>query len=424
MIRDQVVMLDNLVLSLSDSIDLVHHSAVDHQQRVAYIALRLAKALGFDSKKQADLMYAAVLHDIGVLSVEEKIETMRLDIENWARHAELGAALLGHFDIFRFASAMVRFHHHPWGKDGGWGDADVRTRFGANVIHLADTVDRMVGRDVPILGQVKTVLDRISRMSGTEFAPDFVECFRSLARQESFWLDFSSPRIYPILTALVVWPRVALSLDDLEKIGQIFSRIVDFRSAFTSTHSIGVATAAELLAARFCFGKRECRLMRIAGHLHDIGKVSVPNAILEKPGKLDPDEFDVIRAHTYHTFHILSTIGGFEEISMWAAHHHERLNGEGYPFRLRGDELPLGSRIMCVADVFTAVTENRPYRKGTGRKETESILLGMVESESLDARIVRALLDDYEVIDGIRADAQAGYAEEYARQFPEVLSWK
>ena len=420
MIRDPIVMLDNLVLSLSDSIDLIHHCAVDHQQRVAYIALRLAQAMGFSPEEQADLMYAAVLHDVGVLTVEDKIETMRLDTEDWTRHAELGADLLKHFNVFLPASELVRYHHQPWEDEAGWGDIDERTRIRSNAIHLADTVDRIVSKDAQILGQGKTVLDGVSRMAGTAFAPDLVECFRSMAHQESFWLDFASPRIYSVLTTLVVWPRLPLTMDDLEQVGQIFSRIVDFRSAFTATHSIGVATTAEELARRFCFETRECRMMRVAGHLHDIGKVAVPNRILEKPGRLDPEEFDVIRGHTYHTFHILSTIGGFDEISMWAAHHHERLNGEGYPFRLKGDALPLGSRIMCVADVFTAVTENRPYRKGTGRKETESILLGMVKSESLDGRIVRVLLDDYEEIDRVRAAAQATYAEEYARRFPRA----
>ncbi len=80
--------------------------------------------------------------------------------------------------------------------------------------------------------------------------------------------------------------------------------------------------------------------MLVAGYLHDLGKVAVPNAILNKPGKLDPEEFDVIRAHTYHTYHILSTIGGFEEIAIWAAFHHERLDGKGYPFHVRGEDIP------------------------------------------------------------------------------------
>ena len=88
MLQEPTVMLDNLVLSLSDSLDLIHPSAVDHQQRVAYIALRIAKAMGHHPAEQADLMYASVLHDIGLLSVEEKIQSMTMESKDEGRHAE------------------------------------------------------------------------------------------------------------------------------------------------------------------------------------------------------------------------------------------------------------------------------------------------------------------------------------------------
>lgn len=417
-IRDPVVMLDNLVLSLSDSLDLVHHCAADHQQRVAYVALRMAQAMGYNLHDRADLMYAAALHDIGVLSVEEKIESIQVDSQNWQQHAELGAALLSRLEFFGAASELVRLHHQSWSDDAGWNDAPAKVRLSSNAIHVADYVDRIVRKDVDILSQVKGVRDSVSQWSGSKFAPKLVDCFLELTGQESFWLDFASPRIYTVLTGMVVWPHVELRMDGLEQIGQIFSRIVDFRSPFTATHSIGVATTAEELARRLGFEDRECRLIRIAGHLHDLGKVAVPNSILEKPAKLAPSEFHVIRGHTYHTYHILSTIGGFEEINMWASFHHERLNGDGYPFHHKGDVLPLGSRIMCVADVFTAMAENRPYREGTGRKENMPILSRLVRNGGLDARIVNMLGEEYEEIDEVRSTAQVAYAAEYERRFP------
>ena len=155
--------------------------------------------------------------------------------------------------------------------------------------------------------------------------------------------------------------------------------------------------------------------MLVAGFLHDLGKVAVPNSILDKPGKLEPEEFDVIRAHTYYTYQILSTIGGFEDIVSWASFHHERLDGKGYPFHVSGDELSLGSRIMCVADVFTAVTENRPYRQGTPRDETMPILRNLVKSGSLDGSIVGVVEEDYGELDGIRARVQETYLASYRK---------
>jgi len=282
------------------------------------------------------------------------------------------------------------------------------------MLYLADHVDRAVNKGTGILGQAKAVVEGVSQLAGKEFSPDIVQCFRELTAEESFWIYFASPRIYPILSGMGRWPRVALDLRAMEEIAKIFCRIVDFRSRFTSTHTAGVAAVARELARRMYFSGMECQLMLVAGYLHDLGKVAVPNAILNKPGKLDPDEFDVIRAHAYHTYHILSTIGGFEEIAIWAAFHHERLDGKGYPFHVKGEDIPLGSRIMCVADVFTAVTENRPYRKGTGRNETLPILQNMARSGALDDNVVGVLTENYDEIDRMRSDVQEISASEYS----------
>jgi len=413
MIHDPIVMLDNLILSLSDSLDLVHPLAVDHQQRVAYIALRLGHAMGFNPVAQADLMYAAVLHDIGVLSVEEKIATMKVDFEEHRYHTELGADLLCRFSLFKKASDLVRIHHHSWGEEEAWDETSPEVRLSSNAIHLADYIDRSIQRNAGILGQVKAIRSEVARREGTLFSPDLVKCFQELAIQESFWLDFTSSRIYRVLLDMIAWPRVELRLDELVQIGMIFSHIVDFRSPFTATHSAGVATVARELAKRMFFSEKDCRLMLVAGSLHDLGKVAVPNSILDKPSKLDPKEYEVIRAHTYFTYQILSTIGGFEDIVKWASFHHERLDGKGYPFHLNGSELSLGSRIMCVADVFTAVTENRPHRRGTERKETLPILLNLVKSGSLDGNVIKILEDNYAEIDKIRADVQGIHAADY-----------
>lgn len=414
MLREPHVMLDNLILSLSDSLDLIHPCAVDHQQRVAYIALRIAKAMGYRPVEQADLMYASVLHDIGLLSVEEKILSMRADSKDEGRHAGVGCNLLRKFSSFDRASKIVRLHHRSWSSDDPCRNEKDDIRILSNILSLADHVDRVVIREKEILGQAKAVVEGVSRLSGMEFLPGIVECFRNLTVQESFWLDFASPRIYSVLSHMIQWPRVELDLHAMEEIAEIFCRIVDFRSRFTATHSAGVAAVASELARRMCFSERGCRQMLVAGYLHDLGKVAIPNAILNKPADLEPAESDVIRAHTYHTYHILSTIGGFEEIAGWAALHHERLDGKGYPFHLRGEEIPLGSRIMSVADLFTAVTESRPYRKGAERNETLAILNYKVESGALDKNVVKILVENYDEIDRMRLGAQEIYAAEYA----------
>jgi HD-GYP domain-containing protein (c-di-GMP phosphodiesterase class II) len=416
MIKDPVVLLQNLVLSLSDALDLVHLVAVDHQLRVACIALRLAHPAGRPPEEQADLLYAAALHDIGLLSVEEKIGLMQGDVEDLDRHVRFGAELLSRFDPFRTAAEIVRYHHKPWGAADGWDGVPGTVRVSANAVHLADTVERMIRRDAGILGQAPRIAAAVNGMKGERFSPDLVDAFLGLSGVESFWLDAVSPQVSSVIAGMVEWPRVTLRMDGLEQIGQILSSIVDFRSSYTASHSSGVAASAEALGRRLFFEDRECRLLRIAGHLHDLGKVAVPNAILEKAGRLSTAEFDAIRGHAYHTYRILANIGGFEEITQWAAFHHERMDGNGYPFHHKGEALPLGSRIMAAADVFAALTEDRPYRDGVGREETTGILREFASNGALDPRIVSVLIGDFDPILRARSEAQEAHIEEFSRR--------
>jgi HD-GYP domain-containing protein (c-di-GMP phosphodiesterase class II) len=151
-------------------------------------------------------------------------------------------------------------------------------------------------------------------------------------------------------------------------------------------------------------------MMRIAGNLHDLGKIRTPKAILEKPGKLDDAEFNIIKEHAYFSYRILSyrilsKIEGFAEIADWAALHHEKLNGSGYPFKLEEDRIGLGSRIMAVADVFSAITEDRPYRRPMGREQTIRVMRDNVEAGALAKSIVDVLLDNFDDVNEQRDQA-------------------
>jgi HD-GYP domain-containing protein (c-di-GMP phosphodiesterase class II) len=152
--------------------------------------------------------------------------------------------------------------------------------------------------------------------------------------------------------------------------------------------------------------------MRAAGYLHDLGKLTIPSYILDKPDRLTPDEMLCMKQHTYHTFRILDTIGGFPQVAEWAAFHHERLDGKGYPFHHGAKDLTLGSRIMAVADVFTAIAEDRPYRKGMSKANALGVMEKLVDDGGLDGDVVNKLKSGYEDIDARRAQEQAQYAQE------------
>jgi hypothetical protein len=311
--------------------------------------------------------------------------------------------------LFANVATLIRYHHVPWqGRTDG-----EPPPMGSQMILLADEVDRTFRRDVFVLEQRDAISGHVRSRSGTQLAPACVEAFRELAATEAFWLDFTSDRIYGILLEQVDWP--ALTLDELviEPIAEIFARLIDASSRWTATHSAGVTATAVALSARLRLSQREQALMRVAGHLHDLGKLVIPPGILDKPGKLTDAEMARMKQHAYHTYRILHTIGGMPQIAEWAGYHHERLDGQGYPFHYRGPDLTLGSRIMAVADIFTAVAEHRPYRAGMSKDQAFSILDRLVDNGGIDGDVVGVLRRNFDEINAVR---QAEQAESEARQ--------
>ncbi len=402
--------LHRLVLSLSEALDSVNPWVADHQLRVAYMSTRMARVLGYRGQRLRDVFHAAALHDIGLIRAENRVRAVVLNtLEGIEWHGKAGYVLLKDSEFFAEAAPAVRHHHAAWHDGRGaeaHGDPVPPASF---ILALADTVDRHIRRDVPILQQTKALAERILSGRGGEFPPDCVEAFLEVSRAPAFWLDATSKRIYAILTREVDWPTLTINETAVEGIAQIFGRLVDSLSPWTGTHSAGVAATAVALASRLNFSPREQTLMRAAGYVHDLGKITVPSGILDKPGKPTPEEWAILQGHTWHTFRILDTIGGMPQISEWAAFHHERLDGKGYPFGHEGKDLTLGSRIMAVADTFTAVTEDRPYRKGMTETEALGVLTTLVDNGGLDGQVVNTLGSHFDAINATRQEEQAAY---------------
>ena len=411
MIINPRIPLHRLVLSLSEALDCINPRISDHQQRVAYIATRVAGAMGLAGEDLLDVFLAAALHDVGIVGVEnrrEAIEMGRMERVSW--HSELGYRLLADNPLLARAAEQVRYHHVPWDNGAGVCRDGQPVPAATHILVLADVVERMIQRDRTVLTQTETILAEIAALSGKVFKPECAAAFGEIAGTEAFWLDVVSPRIYGILLGRMDWPMLAIDEATIGPIAEIFARVVDSASEWTAVHSAGVAATAVALARRLNFSPRELHLMRAAGYLHDLGKLSVPTAILDKPGRLTKEEMLVMRGHTYYTFRILDTIGGMPQISEWAAFHHERLDGGGYPFGHGADDLTLGSRIMAVADMFTALREPRPYRQRSGPLADAQAILGkLVQSNGLDADVVAALDGDIEAIDATRAAEQTAY---------------
>lgn len=260
----------------------------------------------------------------------------------------------------------------------------------------------LIDKNQPILEQADAISSQIALNAGSLFSPEHVEAFTELAWREQFWLDIVSPSLEEVIVANSRHYSVELDNDDL------LAHLIDFRSPFTATHSSGVATVASILANLIGFSASECQKIQVAGYLHDIGKLAVPNSLLNKPARLSRSEFRVMKSHAYYTHRILEPLRGIEDIAL----HHERFDGNGYPGRLMAHNIPLGARIIAVADVFTALLEPRPYRRQMSKEAVLSGIDEMVRRNLLDKNVVAVLRESF---DAYRCQAQNEAALEYAR---------
>lgn len=397
--------LYTLVGCLTKALDLVSPEITGHHQQVAYLSHAIGEVLGLSFEERRTLVVAALIHDVGAIATDDPLPFDEDEQEGIDEHARLGAELLSELPVLADVSTIIRYHHRPWRSLADSSSRDEAIPLSSRIIHLADRIAVRVNGKECVIGQIRHIKEFVIGSRGTLFDPRVVDAFLKICDRESLWLDLTYAPSLPTVASSVSFGTVSLSLDDTVLLARIFSRVIDFRSPFTAMHSAGVAAAAVKLAELAHMSEMECEMMGIAGSLHDIGKLAIPRSILEKQGRLEPGEFDVIRSHSYYTYRLLHDLEGFHEISRWAAYHHERLDGRGYPFKLDARNLSLGSRVMAVADIFAAITEDRPYRAGMPRVEAVSILANMADNGGISPLLCSLLIENYETVDRERRAA-------------------
>lgn len=395
-----------LILFLSGTVEMISPELTHHHTETAFLALELARELGLPPERRHVLMVAAMLHDVGLLTLEESRHAVVFDSDHRFPHSLLGARLLGMHEPFRESAEIIRHHHVYWNDGQGAEHRGRPVPSESHILHLADRASVLVDRSREILGQASGIVARLEAGAGRMFRPEVVAAFRKLAEREAFWCDLTSPRLGELLIARSLPGRRIDELDELLHFARLCSQVLDFRSRFTATHSAGVAAVSSEMARLAGFSPEDCRLMALAGYLHDLGKLAIPNEILEKPERLTPEEFNIVRKHTWQLYRMLERSPGLEQVAQWAAYHHERLDGGGYPFRLKGEALPPGSRLLAVADIFTALTEERPYRAGISPLLTLELLRKMVAANQVDGGMVELLARNFQELDAARVRAQ------------------
>ena len=388
--------LKSAVLAVSDALDLVGVNDFQHGKRVAMIARETAQRMQLSATQLDDLVFACLLHDLGVSSTtEHRLLVCGTAGHDTQAHCERAFELLQPFAHLSLLANAIRHHHTPWVElPAGLSETDA---IASNLIQLADRVDILLlrhGLDNPLF-QAAAICREISALAGTVLQPDIVAAFLAAASREAFWIALVPRHVQTYLAdlALPQW-GVTIEFPQFRHVARLVSSIVDAKSHFTAAHSLGVAQLSRHLGERMGFGADTLAEMEIAGLMHDIGKLCVPDEIVEKPARLTNAEFSVMERHSFETWQILRHVPGLEKIAEWAAFHHEALNAQGYPFRRSAADLATEARIIAVADVFQALAQARPYRGPQALDEISRLLVEFAGKGVLDPDIVAVARDD------------------------------
>ncbi len=379
---------------LSDALDLVGVDDVFHGKRVAYMARTAGVVLGLDAAGLDDLLHAGLFHDCGVSTTREhSVIVAGLDSKDDEAHCLRGEVLVASFQPLAHLASVVRWHHTD-AVDLELIDLPDRTRLLANMVFLADRVDVMLfnSPEEDLLLARVPILEMVRQQRGIRFRADIMDAFLAAASNEAFWLTLE-PRALGLYIGHLArnLANREMSVTELRQLAFVFATIVDAKSPFTAEHSWRVASVARRLAAAAQLDDERQGLVEVAALLHDIGKLRVPDHILEKPGTLNGPERMRITRHAFDTWQILSRIDGFEEMAQWAAYHHEWVCGGGYPFGISGKGLVREARLVAVADVFQALRQDRPYRGRMSVDTALGIVDSMVSQGKLDADVVSLL---------------------------------
>lgn len=279
--------LFDFALSVSSAIDAISPTLVNHQKRVAYIAWNIGKELGLGIEQRRKLFLASLLHDIGGLSLKERLDVLNFDEDSsYNKHSKLGYLLLKDFKELTDEANIIQYHHVPWDYGAGREKNGESIPIESHILHLADRISVLIDYNHEVLGQVGGIVERIKGLSGKVFSPELVNEFVKISNREYLWLDVVSSNLDDELNKIHNLPLAFFDIESIRNFAKVFMHIVDFRSRFTAIHSSGVSTCAVELAKLAGFSEKECTTMEIAGYLHDLGKLAVPKEILEKPDKL------------------------------------------------------------------------------------------------------------------------------------------
>ncbi len=409
--------MKELAAPLIKAIDSFNYLLKSHHRRTTVIAYAIGKKMGLTEDEMTDLVIAAAMHDIGALSVQERNSLIQEDVDNPTPHCLMAYHMLKSFDVFHNIAHILKHHHVKYS------DIDIiedNVAIQSHIIHLADRVDIYISPDVFILDQKEDVISKIKERTESIFHPDVFIAFEKVCKSDIFWININNMPMDYVLNMINFDLNVELSLDKVVEFAQVISRIVDYRSRYTATHSYTVGHLAFHLGKLFGLGNEKRTKLLITGLLHDIGKIGIDPGIIEKKGKLTDSEYNQVKLHSYYSGQILLELSKsewFKDIVHWSVHHHEKVDGSGYPYGISGEEYDIGNKIIAYSDIIAALTEDRPYRNGMSIDDAFA-LIKVRMADSIDFEMYETIIKNKEEINDVvkfcQTEGQKVYAETYS----------
>lgn len=385
------------LFSTSRALDAVEEeilgAAQNHSRRVAYLAVCLGKRLGFSEDELTDLAAFALLHDNALTEYVclERLHGEEVPMgsvkDDFAFHCVAGEENSRVFPFLNREENVIRYHHENMDGTGLFGVRGEHIPLKARILRVADHVDVLYRLSDWTSAKKRLVFAHLRENAGSLYdAALSGELEQILDGLEP--VDLTDGRVERSLFRILAPRKISLPYRDLIRISAFFAHIIDYKSPFTMSHSRGIAEKTRVMAGFYGFDSKTANEVYVAAYLHDIGKLATPNTLLEKPGRLTPEEYEVVKLHVWRTHEILRVVERFGDIERWESGHHERLDGSGYFRGSTGREQDFCTRLLACIDVYQALVEDRPYRRGMEPDQALSILREQVDNGKLDGRIV------------------------------------